>query len=156
MTSPAIRPAVRPAGRPAPGRRADYVSFQPITTRWMDNDVFGHLNNVVYYSLFDTAVCRLLVDAGILTWRGGDHIMVVAENGCRYHSEVAFPDRISAGLRLGRLGERSVRYEIGVFREDSDMASAEGFMVHVCVDAATRRPAPLPQAWRAALQTIGG
>ncbi len=142
--------------RAGAGVRADYARFLPITTRWMDNDVFGHLNNVVYYSMFDTAVCHFLVGAGILTWRGGDHIMMVAESGCRYHSEAGFPDRIAAGIRLARLGTSSVRYEIGVFREDDATASAEGFMVHVCVDATSRRPAPLPEAWRSALQNVGG
>ena len=141
--------------RPPPGTRADYASFLPLATRWMDNDVFGHLNNVIYYSLFDTTVCHGLVGAGILTWKGGNHIMVVAESGCRYHTEVAFPDRITAGLRIGRLGTSSVRWEIAVFREDEDQASAEGFMVHVCVDAAARRPAPFPDAWRTALQARG-
>ncbi len=120
----------------------------------MDNDVFGHVNNVHYYSFFDTAVCEFLVGQGILTWRGSGHFMVVAESGCRYHAEVAFPDTITAGLRVARLGGSSVRYEIGIFREDSELASAEGFFVHVCVDSATRRPAPLPERWRQALQTI--
>jgi acyl-CoA thioester hydrolase len=140
--------------RPAPGLRAAYRRFLPLTLRWMDNDVFGHVNNAHYYSLFDTAVCEFLVGRGILTWRGGDHYMVVAESGCRYHSEVAFPDRITAGLRVMRLGTSSVRYDIGVFREDEMEASAEGFMVHVCVSAHTRRPAPMPAHWRDALQTL--
>ena len=110
--------------RPGPGQRADYVRFLPLTLRWMDNDVFGHVNNAHYYSLFDTAVCEFLVGKGILTWRGSDRYMVVAESGCRYHSEVSFPDRITAGVRVARLGARSVRYDIGVFREDDDLASA--------------------------------
>ena len=142
--------------RTLPGRRADYSSFLPISTRWADNDVFGHLNNVVYYSLFDTAVCTLLVNAGILHWRGSERIMVMAESGCRYHSEVAFPERIEAGLRIARLGTSSVRYEIAIFRDGAGLAAAEGFMVHVCVDAAARRPAPIPQAWREILQRLGG
>ena len=137
--------------KPAPGIRADYATFLPITTRWMDNDVFGHVNNVTYYSYFDTAVCEFLVSRGILTWRGSSHFMVMAESGCRYHSELAFPDRVTAGLRVASLGRRSVHYEIGVFRADDDLASAEGFMVHVCVAAEDRRPAALPQAWRQAL-----
>ncbi len=120
----------------------------------MDNDVFGHVNNAHYYSLFDTAVCEFLVGRGILTWRASDHFMVVAESGCRYHSEVAFPDDVTAGLRVMRLGKSSVRYDIGVFRNEDDVASAEGFMVHVCVSAETRRPAPLPDHWRAALQQL--
>lgn len=140
--------------RPAPGLRADYVRFLPLTLRWMDNDVFGHVNNAHYYSLFDTAVCEYLVGKGILTWRGGDHYMVVAESGCRYHSEVAFPDQITAGLRVMRLGARSVRYDVGVFRDDDQVASAEGFMVHVCVSAHTRRPSPMPDTWRAALELL--
>lgn len=142
--------------RPAPGLRADYRHFLPVTTRWMDNDVFGHVNNVHYYSYFDTAVCEFLVGCGILTWRSSSHFMVMAESGCRYHSELAFPDRVTAGLRVARLGQSSVRYELGAFREDADAASAEGFLVHVCVDAATRRPALLPDEWRAALQSITG
>ena len=140
--------------RPAPGLRAEYRRFLPMSLRWMDNDVFGHVNNAHYYSLFDTAVCEFLVGRGILTWRGGDHYMVVAESGCRYHSEVAFPDQITAGLRVMRLGRSSVRYDIGVFRNEDDAASAEGFMVHVCVSAETRRPAPLPGHWRGALQQL--
>ncbi len=140
--------------RPGPGLRSAYCRFLPISLRWMDNDVFGHVNNAHYYSLFDTAVCEFLVGRGILTWRASDHFMVVAESGCRYHSEVAFPDRVTAGLRVERLGGRSVRYALGVFREDEETASAEGFMVHVCVAAATRRPAPMPEAWRAVLKTL--
>ncbi len=121
----------------------------------MDNDVFGHVNNVQYYSFFDTAVCHYLVQNGILTWRGSDHIMVVAESGCRYYAEVAFPDALVAGLRVAKLGTSSVRYEIGIFRAEAERASAEGHFVHVCVDATSRRPAPLPDGWRTALQRIG-
>ena len=150
-----MRPASpSPDRRPGPGSRADYVHFTPVTLRWMDNDVFGHLNNVHYYSLFDTAVCQFLVANGILTWRGSADIMVIAESGCRYHSEVAFPDPVTIGLRVGRIGDRSVRYELALFRGDSETASAEGFMVHVCVDAVARRPVPIPQQWRAVFETI--
>ena len=137
-----------------PARRASYPRHLAITTRWMDNDVFGHVNNVTYYSFFDTAVCSALVAAGVLTWDSPEHIMVVAESGCRYRSELAFPDRVTAGLRVARLGTSSVRYEIGIFRGDEEDASAEGFFVHVCGVAATRRPAPLPPAWRAALEPL--
>lgn len=140
--------------KPAPGTRADYATFLPITTRWMDNDVFGHVNNATYYSFFDTAVCSFLVGHGVLDWVEGEHFMVVAESGCRYHSELAFPDLITAGLRVARLGGRSVRYEIGLFRGDADAASAEGYFVHVCVGKGDRRPAPLPEHWRGILATI--
>lgn len=153
MTPAPEPPRAQPAARPPPGRRASYAAFVPLTTRWMDNDVFGHVNNVVYYSLFDTAVCHLLVTAGLLRAHGdAPLLMVVAESGCRYHTEVAFPDRLTAGVRVGRLGSSSVRWEIGIFREPQDTASAEGFMVHVCVAAADRRPVPLPAAWREVLQ----
>ena len=126
----------------------------PMTTRFMDNDVFGHVNNVNYYSFFDTAVCQFLVGAGILSWPGAPHFMVVAESGCRYRTEIAFPDAVTAGLRIVRLGTSSVRYEIGIFRGDAVVASAEGFLVHVCMDASTRRPAPLPDRWRQALTPL--
>ena len=141
--------------RPPPSVRADYTLFLPITTRWMDNDVFGHLNNVVYYSLFDTAVCHSLVGRGILQGKRGTHLLLVAESGCRYHSEIAFPDPVKAGVRVATVGARSVRHEVGVFRGDADVASADGFMVHVCVNTATRRPSPLPDRWRAALSERG-
>ena len=140
--------------RPAPATRADYASFLPITTRWMDNDVFGHVNNATYYSFFDTAVCSFLVGHGVLDWLEGDCFMVGAESGCRYHSELAFPDPILAGLRVAHLGGRSVRYEIGLFRGEADAASAEGYFVHVCVGKADRRPAPLPERWRQVLAML--
>lgn len=140
--------------RPPPGTRADYRRFLPISTRWMDNDALGHVNNVAYYSFFDTTVTEFLVRHGILTWTGGDHLLMVAESSCRYHSEIAFPDRVTAGLRVARIGSSSMRHEIGVFREDADVASAEGYFVHVCVDTRTRRPVPMPESWRAILATL--
>ncbi len=143
-----------PLPRPAPGQRADYVRFLPLTLRWMDNDVFGHVNNVHYYSLFDTIVCEFLVECGVLGWRGPAFHVMMVESGCRYHSEIAFPERIVGGLRVARLGTSSVRYEIAVFREAADVAAAEGFMVHVCVSGQTRRPAPMPDEWRATLQQL--
>ena len=154
QSGPEGRPDTHPDTRPTPGRRAEYAHFLPITTRWMDNDVFGHVNNVVYYSFFDTAVCETLVAHGVLNRTGGEHFLVMAESGCRYHRELAFPDRVTAGLRVASLGRRSVRYEIAVFRGDDDLASAEGFMVHVCVSAADRRPAALPEAWRRVLSGL--
>ena len=119
----------------------------------MDNDVFGHVNNAAYYSFFDTAITYCLIQYGILSLQGGSHLLMVAESSCRYHSETAFPDRLTAGLRLARLGNSSIRHEVAVFREDADAAAAEGYFVHVCVDAATRRPAPLPDRWRQILAT---
>ncbi len=120
----------------------------------MDNDVLGHLNNAIYYSLFDTAVTSVLLSVGVLEVGQGTHRMVVAESGCRYHRSVAFPDPLDVGVRLARLGTSSVRYDVAVFGT-GDLAAAEGFFVHICVDAVTRRPVPLPDPWRAALATLG-
>lgn len=137
-----------------PSARADYRAFQTLTTRWADNDAYGHMNNVVHYALFDTAVNAWLIGRGVLDIRGGDQVGLVVETGCRYFAEMAFPDTVHAGLRVAKLGTSSVRYEIGLFRNDEDEASAEGFFVHVYVDAATRRPKPLNDALRTALETI--
>ncbi|MEO9337277.1 thioesterase family protein [Mesorhizobium sp. SB112] len=142
------------AERTPPGTRADYITFREIPTRWMDNDVYGHLNNVVHYSLFDTAVNGWLIEHGLLDPRNSAQRGLVAETGCRYHAEIKFPDMVSAGLRVARLGSSSVRYEIGLFRNDDDKASAEGFFVHVYVNAATHRPSPLAAPLRAALETL--
>ena len=143
--------AVMSEPRPGPGARGDYAFFSSTTTRWMDNDAFGHLNNAVYYSLIDSAVCARFVRLGILQRPDARHILMVAESGCRYHGEAKYPDVLDLGVRMARLGGSSVRHEIGVFRDGAAAACAEGFMVHVCVDTGTRRPAPMPADWRAAL-----
>jgi len=140
--------------RHLPGRRADYRYFHAITTRWMDNDVFRHVNNVNYFSFFDTAVTYYEMTSGVVDALEGPMYCVVAEVMCRYHSSVAFPDRITVGLRVARIGASSVRYEIGVFRTDEDVASAEGYFVHVFVDRKTQRPVHVPEASRAILQSI--
>ncbi len=137
-------------------RRAEYRVFAPLDTRWGDNDVYGHVNNVVYYALFDTAVNRLLIQAGVLDIAAGPVIGLVVETGCRFHASLAFPDRVTAGVRVARVGNSSVRYEIGLFREDEDEAAAEGLFVHVYVDRATRRPTPLPTPLRAVVEGWGG
>ncbi len=139
--------------RPAPGLRSGYRAFVPLSTRWADNDVYGHMNNVVHYALFDTAVNGWLMAQGALDLRG-PCIGLVVETGCRYHGEMAFPDRVTAGLRVAHVGTSSVRYEVGLFRNDADEASAEGFFIHVYVDAVTRRPMPLPQVLRGALSAL--
>ncbi|AXQ95308.1 acyl-CoA thioesterase [Cereibacter azotoformans] len=142
--------------RPAPGLRAGYRAFREHSTRWMDNDAYGHLNNVVHYALFDATVNGWLIEAGLLNPLQGARIGLVVETGCRYHSEMGYPDRITGGLRVAHVGNSSVRYELGLFRNDAETASAEGFFVHVYVDAKTRRPVPLPLEFRAALQELGG
>ncbi len=136
-----------------PGRRAYYAAFRPITTRWMDNDVFGHVNNVTYYSYFDTAVTGWLAERSLIGLHDGP-MWMVAETQCRFLGEVAFPELVTVGLRLGRLGTSSVRYELAVFRGEADHAAAEGHFVHVHVDRATRRPLPVPNPIRAVLMVL--
>ncbi len=142
------------AERTGPSTRADYRAFRTIQTRWMDNDIYGHMNNVVHYSLFDTAVNGWLIEAGLLDLKAGTEVGLVVETGCRYHAEMMFPDVISAGIRVARIGSSSVRYEVGLFRNDEDQASAEGFFIHVYVDRASRRPKALSESMRAGLETI--
>ena len=141
-------------GRPEPGLRSQYVQFMPVQTRWMDNDVYGHVNNVVYYSFFDTAVNRYLIDEGVLDIRAGDTVGFVVETSCSYEKPIAFPDRVTAGIRVARIGTSSVRYEIGIFRNDDDESSAHGHFVHVYVDRAAERSRAIPEAMRAALEKI--
>jgi acyl-CoA thioester hydrolase len=138
----------------APHLRSGYTHFLVIPTRWMDNDVYRHVNNVVYYSYFDTAVNHYLIEQGVLDIDQSTVIGLVVETGCQYFAPIAFPDLIDAGLRVGRLGNSSVRYEIGIFRNGEDTAAAQGHFVHVYVDRATRRPAPLTADLRAALEKI--
>jgi acyl-CoA thioester hydrolase len=140
--------------RDPPHRRADYRHAQRITTRWADNDAYGHVNNVVYYGWFDTVVNGYLLQEGVLDIAAGDVIGVVVETQCRYFSELAFPQPVDAALRVAHVGNSSVRYEIAVFAEGEDQASAQGHFVHVYVDRATRRPARLPAPLRAALERI--
>lgn len=132
-------------------RRAVYRHWRPVTTRWRDNDVYGHVNNVVYYSWFDTAVTGWLMDAGLLDM-SGDPIGVVVETGCRYAASLAFPQPVEIGLVIARLGTSSVTYHLGVFATGASEASAEGHFTHVYVDRVSRRPVPLPIAWRHILE----
>ncbi len=140
--------------KPQPGTRADYRHFLAIPTRWMDNDLYGHVNNVVYYSYFDTVINKFLIERGGLDIRGGAVVGVAAESGCRFFASIAYPETVDAGLRVGHLGRSSVRYEIGLFREGHDAAAAEGHFVHVFVDRPTQRPVEIPPAIRAALDAI--
>ena len=133
--------------------RADFRAFRPITTRWMDNDAFGHVNNVTYYSYFDTAVTGWLAERSLVGLQDGP-MWMVAETGCRFLGEVVFAGVVTVGVRLGGLGTSSVRYELAVFRGEADEASAEGHFVHVHVDRATRRPMPVPESIRGMLATL--
>lgn len=135
-------------------RRSDYLHFQDITTRWADNDAYGHVNNVVYYSWFDTVVNAFLINHGVLDIDDSPVIGLVIETQCNYFDPVAFPDVISAGLRVTKLGNSSVRYEVGIFREGEDSASAQGHFIHVYVDRLTRKPSAIPDTMRHLLQSL--
>ena len=140
--------------RPAPETRNAYRHFQSIPTRWMDNDVYGHVNNVVYYSYFDTVVNQYLIEQHVLNIEASKVIGLVVETQCQYFASITFPDVVHAGLRVAKLGNSSVRYEIGLFRNDEQAASAQGYFIHVYVDRATRRAISLPADMRAALERI--
>lgn len=140
--------------RAQPEPRSAYRRFRAITTRWADNDQYGHVNNVVYYSWFDTAVNAYLIEAGALDVQAGAVIGLVVETRCNYFAPLAFPQAVEAGLRVAQLGRSSVRYELGLFAQGEELSAAGGHFVHVYVDRATRRPAPLPDALRAALQPL--
>jgi acyl-CoA thioester hydrolase len=140
--------------RPSAHRRAQYRHFLPIQTRWSDNDAYGHVNNVVYYSWFDTVVNEYLIAAGALDIQASAVVGLVVETKCNYFSELAFPQRVDAGLRVAHAGRSSVRYELALFSADSDTASAQGHFIHVYVDRSSRRPSPLPAALRAAIEQL--
>ncbi len=131
-----------------------YPHVQAIPTRWKDNDVYGHVNNVEYYSYFDTVINQYLITEGGLDIHAGEVIGLCVESHCAYAAALAFPETVRAGLRVGKLGRSSVRYEIGLFGETSDEPAAEGWFVHVFVDRATRRPEPIPDGIRAALERL--
>lgn len=141
------------AGR-SPPRREEYRYVEPVTSRWMDNDVYGHVNNAHYYALFDTAVNRYLVEEGGLDLHRGAVVGYVVSSGCDYFAPVAFPDPLEVGVRVEKLGTSSVRYGVALFRAGDASARAAGFMVHVFVDRSSSTPTPIPAALRAALQQL--
>jgi acyl-CoA thioester hydrolase len=145
------QPAQRSVIRPSPLQIGDFAYRLSITTRWRDNDVYGHVNNVVYYAFFDTVVNRYLIEQGVLDPEGGSVIGLVVETQCHYFSSISFPDNVVAALRVEHIGRSSVCYEIGLFRNDDRVAAAQGRFVHVYVDRATRRPVALPPEWRSVL-----
>lgn len=134
--------------------RQDFHFFVSITTRWSDNDIYGHINNVVYYSFFDTAVNTFLIQYAGLDIHHGQTIGLVVDSGCSYFAPLAYPEGISAGIRVLRLGHSSVKYQVGLFREDEAQASAQGHFVHVYVDRISRQAHALPERMRQALQTL--
>jgi acyl-CoA thioester hydrolase len=142
------------ATRPEPDSRSAYRAFWSIPTRWEDNDTYGHVNNVVYYSWFDTAVNALLIDRGQLDIHHGSTIGLVIETQCNYFAPVTFPQVIDAGIRVARIGGSSVRYEVGLFIQGEGLCAAKGHFIHVYVDRVTRRPAPLADGFKTFLETL--
>jgi acyl-CoA thioester hydrolase len=152
MTTTDINP---PAANPAISR-AHYKHFLKIPTRWMDNDVYGHVNNVVYYSFFDTVINEYLIKQGGLDIHSGAVVGYAVETHCKFHQSLRFPEVIDAGMRVAHLGNSSVKYEIGLFKQDSDQAAATGHFVHVFVDSSTDKPVSMPAAIRSALSALQG
>ncbi len=134
--------------------RSDYRHFQCIATRWMDNDIYGHVNNVHYYSYFDTAVNQFLIERGVLDIHHGSVVGYVVDTACSYFSPLAFPDRVQVGIRVAHIGNTSVRYELGLFRNDDAQIAAAGSFTHVHVERASGKPVSVPEAIRAALAPL--
>ena len=133
---------------------SDYRYFAPITTRWKDNDIYGHVNNVTYYAYFDTIANQYLIEEGGLNIHGDPTVGFVVNSGCNYYAPIAFPDKLKGGLRVNYLGNSSVEYGIAIFKEDEEIAVADGHFVHVFVDKASNKPVPVPDAIKQALQAI--
>ena len=140
--------------REAPASRSEFKVWRTFTTRWADNDAYGHVNNTVFYQWFDSAVNAWLVEQGVLDIANGDPIALVAETRCAFFNPLAFPETVEVGLRIADLGRSSIRYRIGVFAVGNDTAAAQGEFVHVVVDRASRRPVAIPPNWRSALEAI--
>lgn len=150
QAAPSSASSLRPELQP----RTAFRVFRDIPTRWADNDVYGHVNNVVYYSWFDTAVNAYLIEQGALDIHTGQTIGLVIETQCNYFAPLAFPQIVQAGIRVAKLGRSSVRYEIGLFAQGEAMCAAMGHFVHVYVDKTTRRPCALPDVLRATLESL--
>jgi acyl-CoA thioester hydrolase len=140
--------------RELPASRAEFRAWRTFTTRWADNDAYGHVNNTVFYQWFDSAVNAWMVEQGMLDIANGDPIGLVVRTHCTYFAPLAFPDAVEVGLRVSELRRSSIRYRIGVFGEGQQRAAAQGEFVHVVVDRATRRPVEIPDNWRRALEAI--
>ena len=140
--------------KPQVPTRSEYKVFYPITTRWSDNDIYGHVNNVTYYSYFDTAANRYLIEEGGLDISDGSIVGYVVNSGCEYHAPITYPESVEAGVRVDRLGNSSVQYGIAIFREGEQQAAAHGHFVHVFVAREENRSVPIPRNLRAALERL--
>ena len=140
--------------RQNPTNRSDYNYFSKISTRWNDNDIYGHLNNVIYYELFDTAVNIWLIKNNLIDIKNGNNIGLIVQSGCNYFSSFKYPEDIEAGIRVTKIGNSSVKYEVGLFKQKDDLASADGFFIHVYVDKDTNKPTTLDYEFKKKLDTI--
>ena len=137
-----------------PSNRSEYNYFTSLGTRWNDNDIYGHMNNVIYYELFDTAVNKWLLTNNLLDIQNGKNIGLIVKSGCDFFSSFAYPEDIDAGIRVTKIGTSSVRYEVGLFRKNQQLSSADGFFIHVYVDRETNKPLPLDYTFKKALDTL--
>ena len=137
-----------------PSNRSDYNFFTKLSTRWNDNDIYGHMNNIIYYALFDTAVNKWLIKNNLIDIKNGKNIGLIVQSGCNYFSSFQYPEDIDAGIRVTKIGTSSVRYEVGLFKEIDEISSADGFFVHVYVDRKTNNPSPLNYDFKKILDTI--
>ena len=137
-----------------PSHRSEYNHFILLGTRWNDNDIYGHMNNVIYYELFDTAVNKWLFTNNLLDIQNGKNIGLIVKSGCDFFSSFAYPEDIEAGIRVTKIGTSSVRYEVGLFRKNQQLSSADGFFIHVYVDRETNKPLPLDYTFKKALDTL--
>ena len=137
-----------------PHKKIEYPCFYKLKTRWKDNDVYGHINNVIYYELFDTAVNKWLIKNNLVDIKNGNNIGLIVQSGCNYFSSFEYPEDIDAGIRVTKIGNSSVRYEVGLFKSNDDLASADGFFIHVYVDRVSNKPVTLDYEFKKKLDTI--
>ena len=137
-----------------PSNRSEYNYFSKLSTRWNDNDIYGHMNNIIYYALFDTAVNKWLIKNKLIDIKNGQNIGLIVQSGCNYFSSFEYPENINAGIRVTKIGKSSVRYEVGLFKEKEELSSADGFFIHVYVDRKTNKPITLDYNFKNALDTI--
>ena len=137
-----------------PSHISQYNYFCQLSTRWNDNDIYGHMNNIIYYALFDTAVNKWLIKNKLIDIKNGQNIGLIVQSGCNYFSSFEYPENINAGIRVTKIGKTSVRYEVGLFKEKEELSSADGFFIHVYVDRKTNKPIALNYDFKNALDTI--
>ena len=137
-----------------PSHISEYNYFCQLSTRWNDNDIYGHMNNIIYYALFDTAVNKWLIKNRLIDIKNGQNIGLIVQSGCNYFSSFEYPENINAGIRVTKIGKSSVRYEVGLFKEKEELSSADGFFIHVYVDRKTNKPIALDYNFKNALDTI--